>query len=193
MGSKTTSIDHPRRRAQAGMTLVELLVAAAVGGVLLTAILSVIFFSARSYAALTNYVDLDNTSRNALDVMTLDIRQADRLVSGSTNRLVFQHTNATNGSIFSITYTYNPTTRELVRQVQNGTRTVLLEECDRLNFSVFQRNPQNGIYDYYPTGDPATAKLIQLDWVCSRQIMRQAVNTESVQSAKVVIRKQDQI
>jgi hypothetical protein len=34
------------------------------------------------------------------------------------------------------------------------------------------------------------AKLVQVTWVCSRSILGKKVNTESVQSAKVVIRKQ---
>ena len=35
------------------------------------------------------------------------------------------------------------------------------------------------------------AKLIKLNWTCSRTILGQAVNTESVQTAKIVMRKQD--
>ena len=35
-----------------------------------------------------------------------------------------------------------------------------------------------------------SCKLVQLHWICSRKIFGAKVNTESVQSAKVVIRKQ---
>ncbi|MBI4659259.1 MAG: hypothetical protein HY735_10495, partial [Verrucomicrobia bacterium] len=55
---------------------------------------------------------------------------------------------------------------------------------------IYQRNPIGGTYDQYPTGAASTCKLVQLRWICSRKILGVAKNTESVQSAKVVIRKQ---
>lgn len=172
------------------MTLVEVMVATALGGLVVAAVMALTFFSARSFAALTNYVDLDNSSRNALDTMSREIRQADRLVSGDDHKLVFQHTDPTNGS-FTVTYTYDPDTKQLVRRQQGvSEHKVLLQECDFLRFSLYQRNPINGTYDQYPTANPETCKLVQLSWICSRDILGKKANTESVQSAKVVIRKQ---
>jgi len=168
------------------------MVATALGGLVVAAVMALTFFSARSFAALTNYVDLDNFSRNALDTMSREIRQANRLVSGDDHHLVFEHTNPTNGSaFFNVSYTYNPDTKQLVRWQQGVTEPkVLLQECDFLRFSIFQRNPINGSYDQYPTANPDTCKLVQLSWICSRNILGKKANTESVQSAKVVIRKQ---
>jgi hypothetical protein len=172
------------------MTLVELMVATALGGLVIAAVMALTFFSARSFAALTNYVDLDNFSRNALDTMSREIRQADRLVSGNDHELVFQNTNPTNGSAFQVSYTYDPSTKQLVRRQLGTPSKVLLQECDFLRFSLYQRNPINGTYDQYPTANPTTCKLVQLSWICSRNILGKKANTESVQSAKVVIRKQ---
>ena len=167
------------------------MVATALGGLVIAAVMALMFFSARSFAALTNYVDLDNFSRNALDTMSREIRQADRLVSGDDHQLVFQHTNPTNGSAFNVSYTYDPDTKQLVRRQHGADESkILLQECDFLRFSIFQRNPINGTYDQYPTADPDTCKLVQLSWICSRNILGKKANTESVQSAKVVIRKQ---
>jgi len=171
---------------------VELMVATALGGLVVAAVMALMFFSARSFAALTNYVDLDNFSRNALDTMSREIRQADRLVSGDDHNLVFQHTNPTNGSFFNVTYTYDPDTKQLVRRQQGvSEHKVLLQECDFLRFSLYQRNPigYEG-HEQVPTADPDTCKLVQLSWICSRNILGKKANTESVQSAKVVIRKQ---
>jgi hypothetical protein len=36
----------------------------------------------------------------------------------------------------------------------------------------------------------SAAKLIQVSWICSRDILEARFNTESVQSAKIVIRNQ---
>jgi hypothetical protein len=167
---------------------VEVITAAAIAGVLMVAILSMAFFSARSFAALTNYVDLDNLSRNTLDRMLREIRQADELTYHSSTMLSFRHTDPTTGSIFTVSYVYNPTARTLSR-VQGSINNVLLTECDFLRFSIFQRNPLPGTWDQYPTADASTCKLVQLSWICSRTILGASVNTESVQSAKVVIRK----
>ena len=171
------------------MTLVELLIAMGVGSILFLAVGTLAYYSARSFAALSNYVELDNYSRNALDQMSREIRQADSLVSGTDHQLVFNVTNPTNGSLYTVTFTYNPTTRIMTR-TQGAQQTVMLKECDFLKFSIYQRNPIGGTYDQYPTANPATCKLVQMSWICSRNILGKKANTESVQSAKVVIRKQ---
>jgi len=154
----------------------------------MVAVLSLAFFSARSFAALTNYVDLDNHSRNTLDLILREIRQADQLTYHSTEKTSFQHTDPSSGSPFTISYVYSPSARTLTR-IQGSVSTILLRECDFLRFSIFQRNPLPGTWDQYPTADVTTCKLVQLTWVCSRTILGARVNTESVQSAKVVIRK----
>lgn len=183
MDCKTTSTTSTKAR-QRGLSIIELLTSIGIGGILLIAVLSLGFFSARSFAALTNYVDLDNHSRNALDQITREIRQADALVSSGEHHLEFKH-----GTGF-IRYTYNPTARTLTRN-RNGQIDVLLRECDELTFRIFQRNPVPQTWEQFelPTNDPTLCKLVQLSWVCSRTILGARVNTESVQSAKVVFRK----
>ncbi len=171
------------------MTLVELLIAMGVGSILFLAVGTLAYYSARSFAALSNYVELDNFSRNALDQMSREIRQADSLVNGTDHQLVFSVTNPTNGSVYQVTFTYDPATR-IMKRIQGAQETVMLKECDFLKFSIFQRNPIGGTYDQYPTANPATCKLVQMSWICSRKILGKTANTESVQSAKVVIRKQ---
>src|SRR5437016_14639474 len=71
----------------AGMTLVEMLVAIGIGGIIFVAIGMMIFFSGRSYAALANYVDLDNKSRQALDLMSKEIRQVNGVITNGTATL----------------------------------------------------------------------------------------------------------
>jgi hypothetical protein len=185
MDCRITSI----KRRQQGLSLAELLIGMGLAGLVLAAVATVAFYSARSFAALTNYVDLDNYSRNALDSMTREIRQADRLVSSSDHELVFEHSNPATGAKYQVRYLYNPEAKTLVR-LQGTDRKELLKECFYLRFSTFQRNPVGGSYDYYPWAAPDSCKLVQLSWICSRDILGDPVNTESVQSAKVVIRKQ---
>jgi prepilin-type N-terminal cleavage/methylation domain-containing protein len=177
----------PIKSSAKAFTLLEVLIALGVGSILLAAVMSIAFFSARSFAALTNYVDLDNHSRNALDIMTREIRQADALVGHSTSRLDFQFTSPL-GVPYIVSYVYNPSARTLSR-IEGSYSRILLRECDFLRFGTYQRNHIVGSWDQFPTSDLTTCKLVQLSWICSRTILGARVNTESVQSAKVVIRK----
>jgi Tfp pilus assembly protein PilW len=165
------------------MTLVEVLMAVGVSSLVFAAVATQMFSSGRSFAALANYVALDSSSRNALDTMTKEIRQADRLTNYSPTELRFDTINGPLG------YKFEPSTRTLARTFAGQTAT-LLTEVDSLQFSMFQRNPVGGSVDQYSTTDPSLCKVVQVSWSCSRQILGKKATTESVQSAKVVIRKE---
>lgn len=166
-----------------GFTLVEVMIAAGISSLLMLVLASFTSFGAHSCAALANYSDLETQSRLALDRMTQQIRQARGLISFSSTNLVLKAADGT-----ALEFTYDPVKKTLSR-VQGGTSTVLLQGCDYFNFNLFQRNPVQGTYDAYPMATPGTCKLIQLTWVCSRTLLGARINTESVQSAKIVIRK----
>jgi hypothetical protein len=166
-------------------TLTEFLIVVGVGGIVLAALAQLTYFTGRSFAALMNYTELDKYSRNALDQMVYKIRQANELKEYSSNRLVFVY-NATN----TLTYEYSPSYKTLTETVE-GRRKTLLKECDLLTFSIFQRNTAAGTYDQFPaTMTNNAVKLVQLSWTCSRTVLGARINTESVQSAKIVIRNQ---
>ena len=168
------------------MTLMELLVSVAIMSVVLVGMAALIFYTGRSFAALANYVDLDATSRNALDTMSRQIRQTKRLVSGTSTKLTFEDYDGK-----TLIYEYDALGRKLNR-TRDGVvdPQPLLTECNFLQFSMFQRNPISGKYDQHPAAAASTCKLVQLRWVCSRDLITAKWNTESVQSAKIVIRKQ---
>ena len=173
-----------RRNGLRAFTLVETMVSIGIGSVVLAAVAMMVSYTGRSFSSLINYVELDSKSRNALDVMTRDIRQVNYLTSYATNRLVFNDADGT-----ALTYAYDGGARTLTK-TKGGVDTILLTECDTLAFGVFQRNPVAGTYDQYPTATATNTKLVQVTWTCSRQILATRVNTESVQTAKIVIRKQ---
>lgn len=180
---KPTSI-KPARRNVAGFFLSEMMVAFGLTGILLVAIAAVAMFSGRSFAALANYVDLDDHNRLAIDQLTRDLRQANRIVSYNAASLTMEDADGSN-----ISYNYSTTYRTLTRS-KNGNNSVLLRECDRFTFSLGQRNTVAGSYNLYPAASVATAKVVNVAWVCSRTIFGIKQNTESVQTARIVIRKQ---
>ncbi len=184
-----------RARRAAGLTLVELMVSVALGSLAMAMAGSLWLYSSRSFAAMSNYADLDAKSRNALDLMSREIRQAAQVTafqnSGTTKWLTV--TNAAQGA--AITYTWSAGPRTLVCQKTGQADQVYLTECDRWDFEFYQRAPQKGTnYVFFPATNTAgaydlsIAKLINMSWKCSRTILGDKVNTESVQTAQIVLR-----
>jgi hypothetical protein len=152
-------------------------------------------FGSRNFAAMTNYTDLDAKSRNALDQMSLDIRQATQVadfqMSGTSKWFTVTNTVLGTGS----TYIWRASARTLACQKPGQPEKLYLTECDRWDFQLYQRTPQtNGNYLFVPatntTGayDLPICKLINMSWKCSRTILGSQQNTESVQTAQVVLR-----
>ncbi|MCI0747322.1 MAG: hypothetical protein L0Y58_18105 [Verrucomicrobia subdivision 3 bacterium] len=183
MVCKITSTKPARRRA-AGFAMTEALFAAGVTTLMVVVLCNFIMFSSRSFAALYNYVDLDDDNRVAIDRITRDVRQANRVKSANTSTLVLEDADG-----LDLTYAYNTTQRTLTR-TKAGVTEVILKECDRLTFTMGQRNAINGTYDIYETAAPATCKVVNVSWLCSRGIFGLKENTESVQTARIVIRNQ---
>ncbi len=173
-----------RLRRKSGATLVEVLVAVLLSTILAAVVMTSVIYSARSYASLVNYIDLDQKSRNALDRMVMEIREATEVVSFATDKIVVQMPD------YQVTFVYDDGDRTLTR-VQGTNEKILLTECDALQFSMFQRNPVSGqLAEFLEATDKKLCKIIQVNWVCSRQILGRTWNTESVQTAKIVMRNQ---
>lgn len=173
---------NPRRRSVLALTLMELLVTTGIASIAFAAIASLSVYSARSFVAMGNYADLDQASRNALDLMSREIRQARALTNYSVTKLIFRDFDNE-----ALTYEYKTANGTLVRKKGTGPERVLLEQCDFLKFNISQRNPSNN-FTFFPTTNISVAKLVDVSWRCSRQILGARVNTESVQTAKIVIR-----
>ena len=185
MDCKVTSTKRGIGQRSWGFSLVESWVTLALTSLMMVAVASFGLYTGKSFAGLSNYVDLETKSQHTLDTMTKAIRQTQGLTSISTNQLVFLDWDGN-----ALTYTYDPNAKTL-SQIKNGLTTVLLTGCSYLCFSNFQRTPVGGTYDQYPvTSSPTNTKLVSVTWICSRSILGSALNSESVQTAKIVIRKQ---
>ena len=176
-----------RQSKNLAFTLVEFLIAMGVSALLMGVVSSFMLYSGKSFAGISNYVDLEKNSQRALDTLTRDVRQASSLSTFTTNKLTF-----IDGDGGTLIFEYSPTARTLTK-TKGGTNSVLLTECDLLLFSIYQRNPISGTYEEFPTAAAATCKLINVNWVCSRTILGTKLTTESVQTAKVVLRKENSI
>jgi hypothetical protein len=175
-----------RKNRQCGTTIAEMLVGTAVAGICIAIIAVFSMFAFRSFAAMGNYADLENQSRNALDHMTMDIRQTFGLVTNSATELDFEDA----PDHQTLKYIYDPQAQTLTR-VKSGKYYKLLDNCTALHFDLYQRNTINQTYDQYPiTTDPRVTKVVQVTWTCQRMLFGSKLfNTEVVQTAKIVIRK----
>ncbi|MCX7867894.1 MAG: prepilin-type N-terminal cleavage/methylation domain-containing protein [Limisphaera sp.] len=170
------------RTASGGFTLTETMVTMALAGVILAAVLGFWTFSARTLAGITNYMDLDQRSRHALDVLSREIRQAAGLLAATPTSLTFSNLDGTTMQIV-----WDPDRRIVTLRRDTQVET-LLTGWDYLRFNISQRNPSNAVFGFYPTRDIRQAKLVDLSWRCTRQILGQTLQTESVQTARIVIR-----
>lgn len=175
-----------RRRDQLGVTLIELMVAVAVSAILFTAVALLMFYNTRSLAALSNYADLDKESRYALDLMSREIRSATAIESYSTNEIIFSTAGGTN----NLRYFYSAQAEEFA-QFKDNARTELLTGCKSMTITLYGRNMISNQFSQFAVTNLANAKMVQFNWRCERTILGTQINSENVQSAKIVVRKQN--
>ena len=173
------------RRSGAAFSVVEFLIALGIGFLALAGSAALSVYTARSFAAMGNYMELDKNSRSALDRMTQLVRESDGVISYSQHDLHLSY-HGTN-----LSFIYSPDAKTLNLINTNGTTERLLDDCTFFDFQIFQRNSIAGTYDQYPaTVDETAAKIVQVSWICTKTLIGSLINSESVQSAKIVIRKQ---
>jgi len=184
---------NPASRAQVAYTLVETMVGVAVFSLAAMALATIFLFSIRSYAAMANYALLDQKNRQAMDQLTYEIRQAQKVVDYVTNA-TSSSLIITNGSGVRVTYTFNSNNQTVSRTGTDGSSAVLLTNCALLNFSLYMRPPTNGSFDVYqvPTNNnwQQEVKVVQLSWKTSMSIPPARITSEDIQTARIVIRKQ---
>lgn len=169
------------------MSLVEVLVAVAIGSMVLTSTVVVFIYGIFSFAGMGNYAILTGQSRKSLDHMSRELREATEVISfqNTSTQKALTVTNSYYGTW--TTFAWDPTTGQLTRSLNNGAQELFLSGCDQWDFTMYQRTPTNG-WDFYPTSDHTLCKLINMRWKCSRTILGQRINTENVVTAQIVLR-----
>lgn len=179
-----------RPSCRAGFTLVEAVVAVALGTLVLAVVASITVYSSRTFSAISNYVDLDAHSRFALDIISREARQCTAVTDCQTNGSIVTITLTNMPSVTMMKLIYNSTAGTLTFQRSNQPDKVLLTGCDRWNIWLYTRAPSVTATNiaFNAATNLATCKLINMSWKCSRTIMGSKLNTESVQTAQIVLR-----
>jgi len=156
------------------------------------ALATIFLFCIRSFAAMTNYAVLDKCNRQAMDVVTAEIRQAQQVINYSSNSSGTSLT-ILNGAGVNVTYSFDGANQRFTRN--DGTSKVLLTNCNLVSFGLYVRQPASNSFDMYPLNAGVNwqqqVKTIQLTWKTAMNICPTAqINSEDVQTACIVIRKQ---
>ena len=174
----------PRRQ---GYTLIEMVVAIAAGLMILGAFIAITLNVNIMMIFTGNYNELDEYSRNTLDMLSRDIRNATSIntSSTSTNLMLI---NTFYGTNETISYTWDGSND--VRRAVGNQSQIVLKNCNYLAFDYFMRVPTNGLtfIDITNALTASEAKLVSVSWRCSRSVMGEKLNTESVQTAQVAMR-----
>jgi Tfp pilus assembly protein PilW len=177
-------------RRAAAMTIVEMVVAVAVFAVASAAFATLFSFSIMSSASMVNYATLDQENRQAMDKLTREIREAWYVSGSASNSLTLL-----NGLNQTVVYQFNSGNHTMTRKVDSGAPQMLLTNCLILNFNLYQRNPSNNNLEIYPVGSTNTfqnaVKAVELTWKTQKKLNPSSrINSENVQTARIVIRKE---
>jgi prepilin-type N-terminal cleavage/methylation domain-containing protein len=175
-----------------GWTLLEMMIAVTIFSIAGAAVGSAYLFGLRSFQALSNYSILDQQNRKALDILTREVRQARRVEFKNDDTLVLK-----DGNYDTITYKFDSNTDQFTRTMNMNTE-VLLEDCSLIKFVMATRVPNTNVLndanfytDYYETSDVNEAKVLNLTWKTRRELPNGVGQSENIQTARIVVRKQN--
>jgi Tfp pilus assembly protein PilW len=179
-----------RKQIRRGFTLIEAVVAFGLATLVMAVVASLIVYSARTFSAMGNYVDLDLHSRCALDIISREVRQATAVVDCRTNGSVsyITFTNTDSSSFVKVSWNMDAATLSLEKT--GVAPQVVLTGCDRWRVWLYNRAPNisSSNLTFNAATSLADCKLVNMSWKCSRRILGNKLNTESVQTAQIVLR-----
>ena len=171
-----------RQRIQnrSGWTLVELMIAMALGLIVMGSVVSTSIYVSKSFVIIGNYHDLDKDSRHTLDMLSRDIRSISNVVLFTSSEIKMVDVAGN-----QIDYKWDGSNN--FTRNYNGVIQVMLKNCDFLSMSNYQRNASAN-FMFVPSSSLNQTKLIDLRWHCWRSVLGSHLTTESVQTAKIVVR-----
>ncbi len=171
------------RHNTAGFTLPELLLTAAIGGIVMGGITTTYIMSVKGFQAISNYTEIHASGRSAIDWFSRDMRAVNSIVSFNSSNLVVTIPTAftTSGSVStSKTITYSVNHGGLYRtESTTGTR-MLATNIHALTFYLYDKVGSN-------TTVLSTAKGIQVDLQLRKQVISQ-IQSEDYLSARFDMR-----
>jgi Tfp pilus assembly protein PilW len=169
------------------MTLVEMMITATIGLLVLTTVGFLFLFGLRSFGALSNYADMDARSRMGMDLMLREIREANFVTGYQTNGATqwLSLSNSLQGIVNK--FTWDPTAGTVVWEKTGQAAKTLFVGCASWKVNFYLRAPDaSGAFP--ATTNLSRCKRINMSWQCYRTNIISKMNSESIVTADVVLR-----
>lgn len=188
MITSTTRPDRPGRRA---FTLVEVMIAASLGSMVLAGVLSTFLMLARSGASAVNYTTMDIQVRRALQEFGQDIRMASNIAWNSSSSITLTVPNNYTTTSNQVTYSWDntsassPSYRCFYRVPGNSTATTPK--------TIFVRNVTSLVYSRYnrtnaPATTEASTKRVQIAMTVTATTQTVVAATDQMVAASFILR-----
>ena len=179
-----------RSKRTLGFTLTETMVASGVGMLLMAGVVTTGIFSSRSFSSMGNYTELDEKSRYALDIISREVRNATAVTAFENSPPIRSITLSNSIDSTIVMFQWDSSTEKLELFKTGQTRKTLLTGCDKWTVAFYTRAPSVSTTNiiFNTATNLSDCKLIDMSWRCYRTIIGQKLNTESVQTAQVVLR-----
>jgi len=176
-----------------------MLVTLGIGSMVLVVLGALSMCGLRSFLVMGNCAALDDKNRLAADQITLDLRQANRVlryeVEADSRTLVL--TNCLEA--VTVSYSWSADTRTLICEKTDRLPYTCLTDCDAWEATLFQNIPQPSVIQpFLPAtnglGQPDLdqARVVNLTWRCSLPIAGSHSRTETAQALQIVLRSASQ-
>lgn len=143
-----------------GFSLVELMAATLLSGIIMVAVLSSVLMIARSGYLLNNYSEMEQQARNALETFAVDARMTEVVAwdrAPDTIPLTSLRLQAVDGAV--VTYTYDAAAGTLTRTPDGGAAETIITGIQSFTFSAYKYDNDAGLEIL----DPATTSLVSFD------------------------------
>ncbi len=161
-----------------GFSVMELMLAIAIGGILLAGAASTINLWARSSMSVGNYADMSGSCRRALDVFAMDVRMATDVSVSTASTFTFTAFDSGTSTV-SVSYVFDDA-NDTVTRTYDGESRIILEDVDQFAFDYSDLNLAT-------TNNPLSVKVVQIEAILQKQVLNLS-NTDEIISARFMLR-----
>lgn len=166
------------RSDKSGFSLMELLLAIGIGGIVLVGATMSVNLWARSSVSLGNYVDMSGSCRRALDIFASDVRMADDVSVSNSGTVTFTAYAASNNKV-TVNYVFDDVADKVIC-TYDGASTVLLRNVNRFGLSFFDLTRNS-------TTNLLSVKEVQIEAILLKKVLTLS-NTDEIISARFILR-----
>ena len=179
-----TTSTHSKFR-YSGFTLVEVMIGATLGTMVLAGVITTFLMLGRSGANIGNYSMMETESRRALEEISQDLRMAKEVIWNTPQSITLVVPGNYTSTANRVTYAFDSGTRDFYRMPgtvsDTNAKLVLVRSVSSCVFARFDRAN-------LATSSPPSTKRIQLTLILSRKSQTVASASNNVLSASFVLR-----